>query len=328
MANTDMILDPCAGLGRLLIKKAEQLDIHPSNIYYNDHDPSMVAKFQALNIKENLNIPEENITNMDASKKSFIQKFDLENTHVVTNSPYNDASGVKKGGRLVWEISKNLASKPLKSFTNVTPWVWQIRQDCGDLRELLVERGLYKVKHLPPDTFNATILTSVFHCDPSKAGDTVSISVYDIDDVTKYHTVEHPVNSDIFPVVRSDSELERFNEVWRHKSYKHPILTCDDPDVTDINGVEYPYLIGMQKEKLNIREPMRKILVKKAGDSANNPTTNHKFIPCESYAQAKRLGDFLENRGQEFLRGLIRGSSLENWMVLPLIGYFDEVLEK
>ena len=254
-----MILDPCAGLGRLLIKKAEQLDIHPANIYYNDLDPSMVAKFRALNNRENLNIPEENITNMDASKKSFIKKFDFKNTHVVTNSPYNDASGTKKGGRLVWEISENLASNPLKSFTNVTPWVWQIRQDCAELRELLIKRGLYKVRHLPPDTFNATILTSVFYCDPNKAlydsrgqrrdYDTIEISVYDVDDVTKYHTVEHPVDSDIFPVVRSQAELKRFNKIWEYKYYNHDILTCDNTDVVGMAGVEYPYLIGMQKEK-------------------------------------------------------------------------------
>ena len=323
-----MILDPCAGLGRLLLKKAEQLDIHPANIYYNDLDPSMVAKFRALNNRENLNIPEENITNMDASKKSFIKHFDFKNTHVVTNSPYNDASGTKKGGRLVWEISENLASNPLKSFTNVTPWVWQIRQDCAGLRNLLVERGLYKVKHLPPDTFNATILTSVFYCDPDRASDVVEISVYDVDDVTKYHTVEHPVNSDIFPVVRSQAELDSFNEIWKYKSYKHPILTCDKDEVFDMPGVEYPYLIGMQKEKLNIRKPMRKVLVKKKDTPPENPTTNHRFIPCDSHAQAKRLATFLDSQGQEFMKCLIRGSSLEKWMVLPLIGYFDEVLEK
>ena len=234
------------------------------------------------------------------------------------NPPYNPSEGTKRGGGLYLEFIKKVLSLGADHTAMVVPFTWQVRKDCQDVRDLLVQGGLKYIKQLPPKTFKVNILTQYFICEKGYKGP-ITQDVYRVDDVNKYETTLVSSTSDIIPVVRSDSEKVLFDKIWKFKNHKVSIYSGED-NVTNVPGVEYPYLIGMECEKMNIVRPMRIVKVKKAGEKISNP--KHRFIQTSSLASAKRLAKFLDSEGQEFLRCIPRGSSLENWMVSPLIGYY------
>ena len=244
---------------------------------------------------------------------------------IFTNPPYQPPIGVKKGGgffnRFIVELDKMY--EPDETIM-IVPFTWQVRLEDEHVRQSLKNAGLMYFKHVHPDAFDKSVLTVYFRCKRGHNGNVIQ-EVYTVDDVNNYVTVDLEITKDILPVVRSIEEAEMFSKIWSHRKYDSSVINGDKVKEYH-SGVEYPYLIGLEKEKLNIKNPMRKIKVKYSGtklgtECSENPK-NVKFIPTENDQEADKLAKMLEETGQQFLRCIPRGSSLENWMVNPLVGYF------
>lgn len=322
---TSLIFDPVAGKGVFLIyilslSKELGLDISPENLYYNDIDATWVEFFKDLNKRFELGIPEKNITCSDIlTTKGF-----MKNMIWVGNPPYNPPKGVKVGGGLAEKFVQLAHEHDAKAICYVVPFTWQTRTSSKHTRAVMKKAGLKYFKHLHPDTFDKNVLTNYFICEKGHEGTAVQ-EVYAVNDVTKYTTVTHNITSDIIPVVRTQQELDFFNEVWKHKDFAFNLKAGSEISLSD-SGVVFGYMIGMQKEKLNIVSPMRGMCLKTARVDIEEKYKNkdQRFIQIKDDTTAQQLFDFLNTSGQTFLRCIPRGSSLENWMVLPLLGYFSE----
>lgn len=67
------IMDPCGGRGAAIYAlhkcaKEKNIALNPKDIYYNDIDPTMVKFFRKLNHFSGIDLPEENISNIDILK--------------------------------------------------------------------------------------------------------------------------------------------------------------------------------------------------------------------------------------------------------------------
>lgn len=101
------VFDPCGGRGGFIVYLYKEMiesdiDFIPSNMYYNDVDPAMVAFFKKLNKIMGLNIPDKNITCSDFTKKDYNMMFDV----IIGNPPYQDSSNKAKNNKLWYQFVK------------------------------------------------------------------------------------------------------------------------------------------------------------------------------------------------------------------------------
>ena len=84
----------------------------------------------------------------------------------------------------------------------------------------------------------------------------------------------------------------------------------------DNGQISWEYLIGLQKDRFNGKIVVRNIRVVEPGEKLNK---NQRFVKFENEDAAKQICLRLQETAHRFIKMLPRGSSVENWMMAPLI---------
>jgi hypothetical protein len=189
-----------------------------------------------------------------------------------------------------------------------------------NFRNSLLTAGLKKVVHVRPDAYKANVLTVYIVWEQGYSGK-VEFVTYDLDDVNKNHTIkidrDKLYNLGIWPVARTMKEFNLTMDVLSHSKKKYNTINSKSSKKTDW-CVEWEYLIGMEKERLNRKTPVRGIAKRGPKDKVRGERLS-RFTNVTSEAAADSLADFLNTTGQEWQRCIPRGSSVENWMMGPVI---------
>jgi hypothetical protein len=184
----------------------------------------------------------------------------------------------------------------------------------------LLGAGLKKVKHIRPDAYKANVLTVYIVWEQGYTGP-VEFQTYDINDVNTYHTIHIDRTTlsvmGIWPVARTMSELQTAKTVLSYTKTKYSYITNKPAQKKDW-CVEWEYLIGMEKERLNRKNPVRGIEKRGPKDTVRGGNKSV-FYNVVSEAAADSLVDFMKTVGQEWQRCIPRGSSVEKWMMGPII---------
>ena len=235
-------------------------------------------------------------------------KFDL----VLGNPPYN-AGGVKLGGGFYKEFIE-LALNKTNHFEMIVPRTFMIRKDCSELRSRLVNEGLTCIRHLSQDTFDANV-------------DTCVISFSKDDKLEPFLQIDAKGNKLSFdkkfyadgiqiPVTTDNDDKEFFERTICFTSTKS-IHSGERPSLK--HRVVWEYLIGLEPEKYQRPKVLREIRHCLPGTL----TKNQRYVEVTSENEALSLVNFLEENAHRWLRLIPRGSSVEGWMLKPLIGLWE-----
>jgi hypothetical protein len=242
----------------------------------------------------------------------------------ITNPPYQPMIGVKKGGNEYKpHVLNELKQAPLFGVANI-PMTFMVQDPYDrqnvDFRNKLLKAGLKKVKHIRPDAYKANVLTVYIVWEQGYEGD-VEFVTYDIDDVNKNHTLCIPrkdlYNLGIWPVARNKKDFDLALEILSYKKRSYKNISNKPSEKADW-CVEWEYLIGLEKERLNRKEPVRGIIKRGPNDTVRGGNKS-KFVNVISEDAADSLVDFFKTVGQVWQQCIPRGSSVENWMMGPVI---------
>jgi RNA polymerase-interacting CarD/CdnL/TRCF family regulator len=247
----------------------------------------------------------------------------------ITNPPYQPMIGVKKGGNeYKRHVLAELKRAPRFGVANI-PMTFMVQdpydQENKDFRNALLAAGLKKIVHVRPDAYKANVLTIYLVWEQGYDG-TVEFVTYDLNNVKKNHSIKvdrkklH--NLGIWPVARTLKEFNLAIDVLSHSKKKYDTINSKQAKKTGW-CVEWEYLIGMEKERLNRKTPVRGI-TKRGPKEAVRGERLSRFVNVVSEAAADSLVDFLNTAGQEWQRCIPRGSSVENWMMGPVIEMWKE----
>ena len=303
-----------------------------NEIYGNDISKTFQAMATSSLQRAMGKLSKVNIDNKDAEVYNLNMEEKIELASV-TNPPYQPAIGVKKGGNEYKKhILKDLKRAPKFGVANI-PMTFMVQDpfDADNLkfRNKLLDAGLKKIKHIRPDAYKANVLTVYIVWQEGYTGD-VEFSTYDIQNVNVHHSIsvsrDKLRNLGVWPVART---VEEFDSALKVLSYKKKKYTTIKNKVTEKADwcVEFEYLIGMEKERLNKMNPLRGIAKRGPTDKVRGGSLS-KFINVQDENEADSLVEFLSTVGQEWFRSIPRGSSAENWMVGPLVEMWKDLYAK
>jgi hypothetical protein len=193
--------------------------------------------------------------------------------------------------------------------------------DNNSFKKTLLNAGLKKIKHVHPHTYAANVLTIYMVWEEGYTGP-VEFHTYDIDDVKTYHKIvidrDELYDAPIWPVARTTKEFDLAIKVMKNAKKRYKYFYNDPAKRTDY-CVDWEYLIGLEKERLNRKINIRNVKVIGPKDKPPRGGSLTKFFNCKDKEQADNLKEFLDTVGQKFMRTIPRGSSVENWMMGPLI---------
>jgi hypothetical protein len=311
------------GANKLLLERIVTNEIFGNDISEAFHGVT-TSTFQRL-IDKDVTI---NIDNVDSS--SYNISMTIDKTIIsVTNPPYQPFIGVKKGGNeYKIHILSELNRAPKFGVANI-PMTFMVQspEDKGaiDFRNSLLKAGLKKIKHIRPNAYKANVLTVYIVWEQGYEG-SVEFVTYDIDDVNKEHTISidrsklH--NLGIWPVARTVKEFDLALKVLDYRKSKYNYIS-NKPEQKSTWCVEWEYLIGMEKERLNRKEPVRGIAKRGPNDTVRGGNKSV-FFNVVSEDAADSLIEFMKTVGQEWQRCIPRGSSVEKWMMGPIIEMWKE----
>jgi len=332
------IVDPYCGRGPILLEgikrkfeavmtgkeehdNSQLANIVSTQIFGNDIDPEyhLATQSSLKRVVLNPNI-KLNIDNTDG----LLYNTNMANTISVTNPPYQPPRGIKKGGNEYKKhVRRSVSNYPKYGVANI-PMTFMVQDPFDkaniDFRNFLIDSGLKKIRHVRPDAYTANVLTVYIVWEDGYTGD-VEFVTYDIDDVNIEHTVvidrKKLRTMGVWPVVRNDTELALVLDVMSYakKSYK---FFKSDPSTKSSWCVDWEYLIGMEKERLNRKINIRGLKMCGPNDIPRGGSLT-RFYNCADQTEAQSLHDFLADTGQKFMQTIPRGSSVENWMMGPLI---------
>lgn len=235
-------------------------------------------------------------------------KFDL----VLGNPPYNEG-GVKKGGGFFKGFIE-LALNQSSQFELIVPRTFMIRQDFSALRKRLVMEGLISIRHLLHSVFDADVDTCIISFDSA----TTSDSFIQIDVNGNSLSFERSIYSSGIQIpVTTNEEDKAFFESTIGVSSNRRIFSGERHSKK--HRVAWEYLIGLESGKYEREKVVRNIRHAIPGML----TKNQRYVEVENEQDAVSLAEFLDTHIHRFLRMVPRGSSVENWMVLPIIGMWE-----
>ena len=306
-------------------------NIVSNEVYGNDLDSAFSDMAKSTMLRLTQNQSKINIDNTDALV--YNSTMNTSNFISITNPPYQPPRGVKKGGNFYKpHVLSEIKNCPLFGVTNI-PMTFMVQdpldEENQEFRKQLLDAGLKKIKHVRSGAYSANVLTIYAVWEKDYTGP-VEFQTYDVVDPTLYHTLEVPRNDlykmNVWPVARTQHEFDLAGVVLKHVKKKYPYIKNKVKDKKNW-CVEYEYLIGMEKERLNKMNPLRGVAKRGPTDTVRGGSLS-KFINVEDSAEADSLVDFLSTVGQEWFRAIPRGSSAENWMVGPLIELWKTVNNK
>jgi hypothetical protein len=335
---SNSLVDPYCGRGPILLEGVlrkfllektgdETVDqevlskIVSDSIFGNDFDPQRQTVARA-SLKRLGLLPDAtvNVDNVDG----LLYNKPMPNSISVTNPPYQPPRGVKKGGNEYKKhVIKSITDYPTYGVANI-PMTFMVQDpfdaENNKFKKFLLDQGLKKIKHIRPDAYAANVLTVYIVWEQGYQGP-VEFQTYDVDDVSKFHTLSvdrsQMYSIKVWPVARTQKEFDLAKDVlsYAKKSYK---FFQSDPAVKSPYCVDWEYLIGLEKERLNRKINIRNLKLLGPTDTVRGKSLS-RFYNCVDQAEAQSLFDFLNTTGQEFMMTIPRGSSLENWMIGPLI---------
>lgn len=243
----------------------------------------------------------------------------------IINPPYQPEDGVKRGGNeYKLHVLQELKRSPILGVANI-PMTFMVQdpfdRDNIDFRNTLLKAGLKKIKHVIPNAYKASVLTVYLVWQEGYTGD-VEFVTYDVNDVNKWHSLSVPrdrlLNARLWPVARTQHEFDLATSIINLASEKTSNLIQSNPSKKRSWCVEWEYLIGMEKERLNRVNPVRKIEKRGPNDTVRGGSLS-RFFNVNSEQEADELVTYLNTVGQEWQRTIPRGSSVENWMMAPVI---------
>lgn len=291
-----------------------------NEIYANDFDPAFAETARSTLKRMCPSLTKFNLDNRDAREYNITMN--ISDVVSITNPPYQPPSGVKKGGNFYKpHVLNELKQCPLFGVTNI-PMTFMVQDPLDDenraFRKALLDAGLKKIKHVRSDAYTANVLT-IYAVWAAGYDGPVEFQTYDIDDPTKYHSllVDRNVleNLSLWPVARTQEEFDLSRNVLSHVQKKYPEIKNKAKQQGDW-CVEIEYLIGLEKERLNKKNPLR-LAPKGPGEKVRGGSKS-KFINCDSQAERDSLFEFMNTVGQTWFQTIPRGSSAENWMIGPL----------
>lgn len=303
-------------------------EIVSNEIYGNDIDPAFADIARSTMARITQKQSTINIDNQDGIM--YNQTMNIPNCISITNPPYQPPRGVKKGGNFYKpHVLSEIKSCPLFGVTNI-PMTFMVQDpldtDNQDFRNKLLDAGLKKIKHVRADAYSANVLTIYAVWEQGYTG-TVEFQTYDTTDPTLYHSLQ-VARADLYkmklwPVARTQEEFDLAKQVLEYVKKKYPDIKNKKSQKNNW-CVEFEYLIGMEKERLNKMNPLRGVAKRGPTDTVRGGSLS-KFINVNTETEADSLVDFLNTVGQPWFRTIPRGSSAENWMVGPLIEWWKEI---
>jgi predicted RNA methylase len=306
-------------------------NIVSNEIYGNDLDSAFADMARSTMRRLTQNQSTINVDNQDALL--YNSTMNTNNFISITNPPYQPPRGVKKGGNFYKpHVLSEINNCPLFGVTNI-PMTFMVQDPLDEenkaFRTQLLDAGLKKIKHVRSGAYSANVLTIYAVWEKDYTGP-VEFQTYDVVDPTVYHKLMVPraqlYKMNIWPVARTQQEFALANTVLSYVKKKYSYIKNKVKDKQNW-CVEYEYLIGMEKERLNKMNPLRGVAKRGPTDTVRGGSLS-KFINVEDSAEADSLVDFLSTVGQEWFRTIPRGSSAENWMVGPLIEMWKDLNKK
>lgn len=306
-------------------------NIVSKEVYGNDLDSAFADMAKSTMRRLTQNQSTINIDNQDAL--IYNNTMNTPNFISITNPPYQPPRGVKKGGNFYKpHVLNEIKNCPLFGVTNI-PMTFMVQdpldEENKEFRKLLLDAGLKKIKHVRSGAYSANVLTIYAVWEKDYTGD-VEFQTYDIIDPTVYHKLMVPRDAlykmNVWPVARTQQEFDLATTVLTHVKKKYSDIKNKVKDKKDW-CVEYEYLIGMEKERLNKMNPLRGVSKRGPTDKVRGGSLS-KFINVEDSDDADSLVEFLSTVGQSWFRTIPRGSSAENWMVGPLIEMWKTINNK
>lgn len=285
---------------------------------------------------------EHSVNNIDCEDFLLYNKNTMtDNTKLIsiTNPPYQPPRGVKKGGNEYKKhVEKSIKSCPKFGVANI-PMTFMVQdpfdRDNNKFKQLLLNAGLKKIKHIRPDAYTANVLTVYIVWEQGYTGP-VEFLTYDVADVNLYHSVSIAKDKlrdmSIWPVARTAAEVDLAVDIMTYAKKRYKFIS-NKPELKGQWCVEYEYLIGMEKERMNKDAPIRGIAKRGPTDTVRGAGLS-KFINVDNEALADSLVNHLSTVGQQWFKMIPRGSSAENWMIGPVIEMWweknipDELFEK
>lgn len=295
-------------------------EIIEKEVYANDIDPAFAETAKSTLKRMCPDLTKINLDSQDALQYNITMN--ISDVVSITNPPYQPPRGVKKGGNFYKpHVLNELKQCPLFGVTNI-PMTFMVQDPLDDdnraFRKALLDAGLKKIKHIRSDAYSANVLT-IYAVWAAGYDGPVEFQTYDVDDPTQYHTLWVPRDQlyklSLWPVARTQEEFDLAQEILGHVKKKYPCIRNKVKNQGDW-CVEIEYLIGLEKERLNKKNPLR-LAPKGPGEKVRGGSKS-KFINCDSEAERDSLYDFMNTVGQTWFRTIPRGSSAENWMIGPL----------
>ena len=234
-------------------------------------------------------------------------KFDL----VMGNPPYHEKNVKIGGGLFIKFLEKTI---PMASkICMIVPNTFMFRRDCESIRQQLIQNGMKEIYHLPSNTFGANVKTCVIYLDKSYKEDSF---VQSDNGIQLQFPIEKYLSGDTIPYTLDENDRQFFEQISSLSSSRR---IKGGSEESSRHRVVWEYLIGLDENRFQREVIVRKIRHEPPGIL----TRNQCYVEVDSKEQAMSLVAFLEEHAHRFVKMIPRGSSVEGWMMQPLIGFAE-----
>jgi len=317
-SNNKTVFESCCKNGENLVaylNHQKTFGINPKDIvpfiYVSDlKEINIIITKRRLKNEFDIDLIAENCKVIKGEKNEILSVWSKMNFDFsLSNPPYNNG-GVKRGGGFFIHFLSKISDISCFSKT-VCPITFMMRLDCNKLRKKLIKNGIVSIEVLPFETFKSVNAhVCIVTCDKNNSSEEFTFS--NGDSFNRMNKSDHKLG-EVIPFSTSHEDTAWFKQV-----------ISNDLSVKIYSGIKknyhwavsWEYLIGLQKDRFNGKIVVRNIRVVEPGEKLNK---NQRFVKFENEDAAKQICLRLQETAHRFIKMLPRGSSVENWMMAPLI---------